>query len=148
MKPDTGPCRIHDGPLMARRGVALSLVGVNLQQTTMVPPCCVTWCALRWEGTCTLMTVVVIRTIKKPFISTRESFQTPTKRRTGSHTVCTGAGWVSSSRELFLEVLLMPLSGFKGNLNVDTTGSFKVYVFSVDPYPREEKASFAKWYGG
>ena len=42
------------------------------------------------------------------------------------------------------KVLLMRLSGFKGNRKQRFDGKFQGLSFSVDPYPREDQANFAK----
>jgi hypothetical protein len=102
MKLAMGPCRGHDGLLMVPRGVASTWVDVNSHRTMMALRCCATWYARRWGGTCTLTTVVAtFMIIRKCFISMRGSFQTPTKRKTGSHIAFIGVGWVSSLGEFY-----------------------------------------------
>ena len=97
----TGLCHEHDGPLTAQREIVSSWTDVNSRQTMTALRCCVTWYARRWGDTCTSTTVVANHTtIPKSYILTTEWSQTPTKRRTGSRTVSTGAARVSPPCDL------------------------------------------------
>ena len=107
-KPGTDLCHVHGGPSMARKEPALSWTDVNSHRTMMALPCCATWYAHRWGGTCTSTTVAVNRTIiQKYYISPREWSRTPTKRKTRSRTAFTGAAWVS----LFHDMSSLSFSG-------------------------------------
>jgi hypothetical protein len=91
-------CHEHDGPLMAQRAIALSWTDVDSHRMMTAPRCYAIWYARPWGDTSTSTTAAVNHTIiPKFYISMRGWSQTPTKRRTGSHTAFTGAAWVSLS---------------------------------------------------
>ena len=81
---------------MGQMGRALSWKGGGSHQMMTVPLCCAIWYAHRWDDMCILTTVVVTRAIIRRLSTlTREWSQALISRRIGSHTVFTGAEWVS-----------------------------------------------------
>src|ERR1700761_9653267 len=106
MKPATGLCPEHDGPLTARRATALSWTDVNSHRMMMARLCCAIWYAHRWGDTSTLTTVAVNHMIiLRSYTLMREWSRTPTKTRTGSHMAFTGAAWVRMSRDFLASFL-------------------------------------------
>ena len=104
----TDLCHVQDGPLRAQREIALSWVDINSHRLPVVLRCCAIWHARRWGDMYTSTPVTENHMIiPKPYISTREWFQIPTKRRTGSHTTSTGAAWVSPSRGFCLRLVFL-----------------------------------------